>query len=116
MITNRIFKILTILNLFVVGSCASSKLVAPDLELIYTKKNKNVGGVVVYNPHGLSNVVNSRKSHALTRMRTACLPSAYEVIKEQIKKIAEVNTKYKGDLELFAGRTAKFLEYRCIRN
>ena len=113
--SNRILKAILLLNLFLITSCASTKLVAPDLEVIYTKKNRNVGGVVVYNPHGLSALVNSRKSHAMTRMRTACLPAAYEVIKEEIKKVAEANAKYKGNPELFAGRTVKFLEFECVQ-
>jgi hypothetical protein len=108
----NIVKILLLLNLI---SCASTKLVAPDLEVIYTQRNRNVGGVVVYNPHGLSTLVNARKSHAMTRMRTVCLPAAYEVTKEDMRRVSDENKKYKGNPELFAGRMVKFLEYKCIR-
>lgn len=100
---------------FLLASCASTKLVAPDLEVIYTRKNKNVGGVVVYNPHGLKMLVNSRKSKAMTRMRNVCLPAPYEITKEEIKSVAEADRQYKGNPELLAGRTAKFIEFQCIR-
>jgi hypothetical protein len=63
----------------------------------------------------MSTLVNSRKSKAMTRMRSVCLPSAYEIVKEEMKKISEANQKYKGNPELFAGRTVKFLEYKCIQ-
>ncbi|MBT7609979.1 MAG: hypothetical protein HN576_09495 [Bacteriovoracaceae bacterium] len=108
------FKFIFFIFLLKLVSCASTKLIAPDLEVIYTNKNKNVGGIVVYNPHGLSTLANARKSEAMTRMRTVCLPAAYEVTKEKMRRVSNVNKKYKGNPELFTGRMVKFLEYSCI--
>ncbi len=107
--------LLLILSALLISSCASTKLIAPDLEVIYTKNKKNTGGIVVYNPHGISLLVNSRKSAAMARMRKACSPAPYEIIKEELKKVSELNQKYKGAPELIAGRTVKRLEYKCIQ-
>lgn len=103
-----------LLLLFLFVSCASTKFVAPDLEVIYTKDGKPIGGVVVYNHNGLEQLVTQRRGKALKRMREACAPGVYRIVKETVQKPSERDSKYEGNMEVFAGRKVKFIDYECV--
>ncbi|MCO4795194.1 MAG: hypothetical protein KC493_15865 [Bacteriovoracaceae bacterium] len=102
------------LILFFIVSCASTKFVAPDLEVIHTRDGKSIGGVVVYNHNGIKQLVVQRKGQAIKRMRHACSPGAYRIVKETIQKPSDRDPKYKGNMEIFSGRKVKFIDYECV--
>ena len=86
---------------------------APELEVIHTKDGKNVGGVVVYNPHGIEQLVRARRNSAISRIREVCDPGTFKITKEETAKPGDRNPKYQGNAEIFAGRSVRFLDYKC---
>ena len=107
-------KVFLPLAFILITSCATTKFIAPKLEEIHTKKGKNVGGIVVYNPHGIQRLVQARRNSAISRMREVCDPGVFKIVKEKTAKPGERNPKYKGNVEIFAGRNVRFVNYKCV--
>jgi len=111
------FNSFLLISLLFLTSCASTtKGVAPDLELINTKKGKSVSGVVVYNPHGLNQLVSMRRNKAVSRIRKVCHPYPYRITKEETARPASRSEKYKNtNVHLLTGRTVRFVDFDCVR-
>ena len=105
-----------ILLLATLSSCAFMNGVAPDLEIILTKKSKVIGGTVVYNPLGIQALVSRRRESALSRIRKVCQKSPYNIIKEETTLATNRNEDYKGDhMSIFASKKLRFVDYECVR-
>ena len=110
----RMKKISLLLILGLFSSCSSTtKLAAPELEVVETKDGRVVGGVVVYNPHGLKQLVDARRNQAFKRMREVCQPLTFRITNEENAKPEEKNKKYSGNITAITGNTVRFVEYRC---
>ncbi len=110
-------KISIIASLLVLASCAATtRGVAPDLEITNTKKGKAIGGIVVYNPHGLKQLVSMRRNKAISRIRTACHPYPFRIKNEETAKPSAYSDKYKGtNVHLLTGRTIRFVNFNCVK-
>jgi hypothetical protein len=108
---------ITFLSLVFLTSCSSiTRGVAPDLEVIYTKKGKNHAGVVVYNPHGLKQLVSMRRNKAITRVRKVCHPYPYRITQEETVKPSVRSSKYENtNIQLVTGRTVRFIDFNCVK-
>lgn len=107
-------KTLLLCSLLLAFSCSTSSLVAPDLEKVYQDNGKNTGGVVVYNPHGLEQLVEARRNQAFKRMRAVCQPLTFEITNEENDKPVNRNPKYKDNVTNLTGNTVRFVEFDCI--
>lgn len=113
---SRFFLPLIFLTATLSFSCASPnvKVLAPELEKIYTKKGENIGGIVVYNPHGPERLENARRNQAKSRMREICGEKSFSITKEENARPAERVEKYRNQPELLGGRTIRFIDFKCI--
>jgi len=100
--------------LFILFSCSTTSLVAPDLEKVYQEDGQNSGGVVVYNPHGLKQLVEARRNQAFKKMRSVCRPQTFEILNEENDKPQNRNEKYKDNITNLTGNTVRFVEYKCV--
>lgn len=108
---NKTLLLSTLLLLF---SCSTTSLVAPDLEEVYRDDGKNTGGVVVYNPHGLKQLVDARRNQAFKRMRAVCKPLTFEITNEENDRPENRNPKYKDNITNLTGKTIRFVEFDCV--
>lgn len=108
------FPLIFSLLLFTLSSCSTTSLVAPDLEKIRQKDGKNTGGVVVYNPHGLKQLVEARRNQAFKRMRAVCDPKTFEITNEENDLPEKRNPKYKDNITSLTGKTVRFIEFNCV--
>lgn len=100
--------------LFLLSSCATTKLAAPDLEVVESKDGKVVGGTVVYNSLGLEQIVDQRRNQAFKRMRDLCEPRGYKITKEETNTPASRNAKYgEGNSKLITGSKVRFVDFKC---
>jgi hypothetical protein len=105
---------LIVISAIIAGCGSNSRNIAPDLEFILTKKGRPVGGTVVYNPYGLSQLSKMRRNKAIKRMRSNCHPAPHKIIKEETLKPEERNKKYAGNMKAIMGPKIRFLDYECI--
>ena len=109
-------KLLLLISLSaIISSCGSNaRNIAPDLEFILTKKGKNVGGTVIYNPYGIEQLVRMRRNKAVSRMRSTCHPQPYKIIKEETAAPESRNEKYAGNMKAIMGSKVRFIDYECV--
>lgn len=107
-------KTLILSILFLFASCSTTSFVAPELEKVYQDDGQNSGGVVVYNPHGLKQLVEARRNQAFKRMRAVCKPLTFEIINEENDQPENRNPKYKENVSSLTGKTVRFVEYECV--
>lgn len=98
---------------FFLSSCSTTKLAAPDLEVIETEDGRIVGGTTVYNPHGIKQLIDARRNQAFKRMREVCQPLTFRITKEENAKPSDRNKKYSGNITTVTGNTVRFIDYRC---
>jgi hypothetical protein len=109
-----IFSLLSLSLLAGCGSHSATDIVAPKLEVIVTKDNKNIGGTVVYNPHGLEQLVNARRNSAMMRMREICGNGHYKITQEETAKPEERDATYEGNPSLLTGSSVRFVDFDCV--
>lgn len=102
-----------LLATLLLSSCSTTKLAAPDLEVIETEDGRVVGGTTVYNPHGIKQLIDARRNQAFKRMREVCQPLTFRIVKEENAKPSARNKKYSGNITTVTGNTVRFLDYRC---
>lgn len=102
------------LLVFTLSSCSTTSLVAPDLEKVHQEDGTNTGGVVVYNPHGLKQLVEARRNQAFKRMRAVCDPNTFEITNEENDRPEKRNPKYKDNITSLTGKTVRFVEFNCV--
>jgi len=105
---------LTILAAIFSGCGSIVKSIAPDLEVINTRKGKSVGGTVVYNPYGIEQLTRMRRNKAVSRMRTACHPAPFKIVKEETLPPEERVEKYSGNMKAIMGSKVRFIDFDCI--
>lgn len=111
-----IVSLLALISLSCQTNHSLTDMVAPKLEEITEKDGKNYAGVVVYNPHGISQLTKARRNKALMRAREVCNPGNYKITNEVIQKPEERDATYKGNPELIAGGSLMFIEFLCENN
>ncbi|OUR96490.1 hypothetical protein A9Q84_09070 [Halobacteriovorax marinus] len=105
---------LTILAAIISGCGSMTKGIAPELEVINTRKGKHMGGTVVYNPYGIEQLTKMRRNKAISRMRSACHPAPHRIVNEETLAPEERNEKYGGNMKAFMGSKVRFIDFECI--
>lgn len=107
--------ILLLLATAFISACSSiTSGIAPELEVILTKKGKNIGGTVVYNPYGIEHLTKMRRNKAIARMRSVCHPTPFKIVKEETLAPEEKKEKYGGNMKVFIGSKVRFIDYECV--
>lgn len=107
------FALLVIIGLF--SACSTTRMAAPDLEKTITdSEGTNTGGIVVYNPHGVKQLVEARRNQAFKRMRKVCDPLIFDITDEENDVPENRNPKYKDNITAVTGKTVRFIEFRCV--
>ncbi|ATH08677.1 hypothetical protein BIY24_12180 [Halobacteriovorax marinus] len=97
------------------SGCGSvTKGIAPELEIILTKKGRNVGGTVVYNPYGIEHLTKMRRNKAIARMRSVCHPAPYKIVNEETLAPEERKEKYSGNMKVLMGKKIRFIDFECF--
>lgn len=96
------------------GCASTTKGIAPELEVILTKKGKNIGGTVVYNPYGIEQLTKMRRNKAISRIRAVCHPTPFKIINEETLAPEERKEKYAGNMKLLIGTKVRFIDFECI--
>lgn len=100
--------------LVIMSACSTTSFVAPDLEKVYQDNGSNTGGVVVYNPHGLKQLVEARRNQAFKRMRSVCKPQTFEIVNEENDRPENRDKKYNENITNLTGKTIRFIEFKCV--
>lgn len=103
-----------ILSALISGCASTTKGIAPELEVILTKKGKNVGGTVVYNPYGIDQLTKMRRNKAVSRMRAVCHPTPFKIVKEETLAPEDRKEKYGGNMKVLIGSKVRFIDFECI--
>ena len=95
-------------------SCAGHDIQAlnTSYEKTYTQQGRNIGGFVVYNPHGLKQLTDARRNKAISRVREVCSGQTYQITGEKNQMIAERLPKHPQPDPL-GGRPLRFIDFIC---
>lgn len=101
----------TLFLIILFSSCSSQ--MTGELEKRHLHNGTEKSGTVVYNPHGVSALVNDRRKDAIHRIYEYCGPSGYSITKEEIVEPRERDPKYNGVADKLNIKTLSFVDFAC---